>query len=184
MCLVSDSDRCPGTCPGGVPAGGSRHVYSLPCNASDSRQGPWFTLDSETKFPGEQYLRLCARINSYMRMGQPPQGYCLVVDEARWFLTASGAAGIIRNDDDMQRTANHEVPRVLLHGAVPSGLGATIGRWLDLTLVVHGSSVTVSLNGTTLGQVTDSTFTAGGIVGLGTSWHTGEFASLSVVPVS
>ena len=119
-----------------------------------------------------------------MRMGQPPQGYCLVVDTAHWFLTASGAAGIIRSHDDMQRTANHEVPRILLHGAVPSGLGATIGRWLELALTVRGPSIAAALNGTKLGEVMDSTFSVGGIVGLGTSWHTGEFTSLNVVAAS
>lgn len=49
--------------------------------------------------PAPAFVRVCGRISTFQPHGQPPQGYCLVVDNnLDWFLVAGGKAGPANRD--------------------------------------------------------------------------------------
>jgi glycosyl hydrolase family 59/ricin-type beta-trefoil lectin protein/glycosyl hydrolase family 59 (putative galactocerebrosidase) len=58
-----------------------------------------------------------------------------------------------------------------------------LNTWQDLALTFNGDTISAAINGTTVGSVTDSTYSQG-MIGLGTSgYQIDQFSDLSVTPV-
>jgi hypothetical protein len=86
--------------------------------------------------------------------------------------TDTGAWSILRNSTNGQLTT--------LRSGTTAALGTN--RWHTLALGFSGSTITATIDGTTVGTASDSTYAAG-LVGLGTSQgETAQFDNLSVVP--
>ena len=89
--------------------------------------------------PGRSLVKACARISSFKPDGQPPQGYCLIVDATgHWFISQGGTKG----------AGSRDQVNVLATGVIPNNGNANVtGTWLDLKLVVKGTTITGSVNG-------------------------------------
>ena len=85
-------------------------------------------------------------------------------------LSNTGAWSIVRSNSSGQLST--------LTGGTVSAPGT--GTWQHLALTFSGSSISAAINGTTVGSVTDSTYSAG-LVGFGTDgYQTDQFDNLSV----
>ena len=122
--------------------------------------------------PAPAFARVCARISTFKPNGEPPQGYCLIVDGGgKWYLAAGGKADGYRDR-----------PTLLASGTVPGKKnGPFIGSWHRLRLDVVGSVLTGSVDGTLVGSTTDAnaTFTHG-MVAIGSGWHVAYFDNFAV----
>ena len=89
-------------------------------------------------------------------------------------LSDTGAWSIVRNDTSGTLTT-------LASGTVTA---PGTGTWQHLALTFNGDSISAAINGTTVGTVTDSSYSSG-MVGFGTSgYQTDQFGNLSVTPAS
>lgn len=57
--------------------------------------------------------------------------------------------------------------------------GVTTSTWHTLSLAANGSQITASIDGTQVGQVTDSTYPAG-LAGIESNWASVQFNNLTV----
>lgn len=123
-----------------------------------------YTVSSDVLLEKSGYAQIIARASNYNH--EQPQnlnGYYFRV-------TDSGSWSINSNDTSGNR-------RTLASGTV-SALGT--GRWHALSLQLEGSSITASIDGTTVGKVTDSTWGSGQI-GYGTGQGVpAQFDNLSI----
>jgi hypothetical protein len=95
------------------------------------------------------------------------------IDEYYLQLTDTGTWSIVKNDYNGDLTT-------LASGTVTA---PGTGTWSKLALTFDGSTITAAVNGTTVGSVTDSSYSQGQ-VGLGVDgWQTDEFSDLSITPV-
>jgi hypothetical protein len=95
------------------------------------------------------------------------------IDDYYLQVSDTGAWSIVRNTTGASLTT-------LASGSV-AAVGT--GTWHHLALSFDGSTIMASLDGTTLGSATDSSY-ADGQVGLGTNgWRTQDFDNLSVTPI-
>jgi hypothetical protein len=121
--------------------------------------------------PSPTSVKVCGRIGTYSRGGSPPNGYCLIVDDAgSWYISNGGTKGDAREQES-----------VIATGKLPAAAAdaAAAGKWLTLSLKFAGTSITPSVDGTALKAVTDSKFSAG-MVGVGSGWNTAWFDDLAV----
>jgi hypothetical protein len=87
-------------------------------------------------------------------------------------LSNTGAWSIVRSNSGGQTAT-------LASGTVAA---PGTGTWRQLALTFSGSSISAAINGTTVGTVTDSTYSTG-MVGFGTNgYQTDQFDNLSVTP--
>jgi Glycosyl hydrolase family 59/Ricin-type beta-trefoil lectin domain len=88
-------------------------------------------------------------------------------------LSNTGAWSIIKNSTSGTETT-------LASGTVSA---PGVDTWNTLSLTFNGSTITASINGTTVGSVTDSSYSSG-MIGFGTDgYQTDQFADLSVTSV-
>jgi hypothetical protein len=119
--------------------------------------------DAELTKPGT--LELIGRAGTQNRPQSHQQGYYFQIsDTGAWTIFKSDANGV----------------RTVLAKSATTALGT--GRWHRLGLSFNGPSITASVDGTAVGVVEDSSYTAGQ-VGLGlTSYDTDQFDNLSITP--
>ncbi|HEY3870891.1 MAG TPA: RICIN domain-containing protein [Actinocrinis sp.] len=95
------------------------------------------------------------------------------IDEYYLQLSNTGAWSIVKNTTGASLTT-------LASGTVAA---PGTGTWQHLALTVNGSTITAAINGTTVGSVSDGSYSHGQ-VGLGVNgYQTDEFDNLSVTPV-
>jgi hypothetical protein len=151
-------------------------VWSTPSSrnpAATARGGHGAHAHARANGPAASFVRVCARISTFQPNGEPPQGYCLIVDgTGAWFLTKGGSG---------PNPQHRDVPVVLAsgplvgsaigdaHGPAP-GSANVVGTWHTLRLTVHGTTVSGLVDGKQVGSVRDSTFTHG-MVAVGSGWH-------------
>ena len=125
--------------------------------------------------PSPSFVRVCARISTFKPSGEPPQGFCLVVDGQleKWFLTASLTHAHLPN---LVVLKSGPLPTL---GSSGGGGGSWIGSWHRLKLTTAGSTVTGNVDGKVVGSVTNSTYTHG-MVALGSGWHEAYYDNFSV----
>jgi hypothetical protein len=121
--------------------------------------------------PSATSVKLCGRIGTYSRGGSPPNGYCLIVDEAgSWYISSGGTKGDAREQEN-----------VIASGKLPAAVAgaSAANKWMTLSLTFAGTSITPSVDGTALKAVTDGKFKAG-MVGMGSGWNTAWFDDLKI----
>ena len=162
------------------------------CNSSgwvgldgdDAVQGPWFRVcegeaassggSANCTLPSQDMVRVCGRISGYQRGGQPPLGYCLVLDEANWYLSAGGVA-----------SSQREYPRVIARGPLPAAVAASVAKraFVELALHFKGDTVSALVGGVEMVALEDRV-SPYGMVALGSGWHLAEFADLKIEPIA
>ena len=119
--------------------------------------------------PGPSFVRVCARITAFKPSGEPPQGFCFVVDGGlgKWFITAS--------------LTHAHLPNlvVLASGPLEQGSGPWMKTWHRLKLSTVGATVTGSVDGKVVGSAHNTTYTHG-MVALGSGWHEAFYDNFSV----
>ncbi|MFB9406511.1 ricin-type beta-trefoil lectin domain protein, partial [Dactylosporangium matsuzakiense] len=125
-----------------------------------------YTFSSDVMLEKSGYAQLIARGNTYNHQGpQNLNGYYFqVTDTGAWSIRSNNTSGNWRT---------------LASGTV-AALGT--GRWHTLALTLNGGALSASIDGTTVGSVSDTTWVAGQ-VGYGTGQGvTAQFDNLSVTP--
>jgi hypothetical protein len=127
-----------------------------------------YTVQSDVLLEQAGYVELMGRVGTQ-------QGFSPANINAYYLRVANtGAWSILRNSTGGTLTT------------LSSGTVAALGlnTWHTLALSFQGSTITARIDGTTVGTVTDSTYTAGQ-VGLGVSgWQNAQFDNFSVTPTS
>jgi hypothetical protein len=126
-----------------------------------------YTVSSDVLLEKSGYAQLIGRANTYNHQGpQNLNGYYFrVTDGGAWSIRSNNTSGNWRT----------------LASGNTSALGT--GRWHTLALTLNGSTLTASIDGTTVGTASDSTWVAGQI-GYGTGQGvTAQFDNLSITPV-
>jgi len=117
-------------------------------------------------------IDLIGRLGGMSGMGVPNSYVLRVADTGDWFLIKTTALPDPHEDVSKEET-------VLAQGKVKA-LG--ISRWHHLALTFKGDHITAEIDGVSVGEVTDSSFTAG-MVGLGTKGYLhAEFDNFKVEP--
>lgn len=127
-----------------------------------------YTVSSDVMLERSGYAELIGRASAFPhdRPGSLNAYYFRVTDAGSWSILSNSTAGTVRT---------------LASGSV-SALG--IGRWHTLALTFSGSSITATIDGTTVGGTSDATWRAGQI-GYGTGQGvTAQFDNLTVTPGS
>ena len=147
-------------------------TVALPCNSSDPGQ-----MWREPKPPGinvlpaAAFLRVCGRIHTFAPNGEPPQGYCLIVDAGdRWYVTAGGPKSV--------NWQPRETPYIIANGTLAPGT-IVEGKWVKLALQFRGSTILPEVNQQALPALTDATFTVG-MAAIGCGWHQAFFDDFSI----
>ncbi len=126
-----------------------------------------YTVSSDVMLEKSGYAQLIGRGNTYNHQGpQNLNGYYFrVTDTGAWSIRSNNTSGNWRT----------------LAGGTVAALG--VGRWHTLSLTLNGATLTASVDGATVGTVSDSTWVAGQI-GYGTGQGvTAQFDNLTVTPV-
>ena len=148
-------------------------IYFKNASSQPNTDGDWRTWvrqSSTGHMPAAQSVKVCARISTFKPDGEPPQGYCLVLDSTgAWFLVAGGKAG-----------PSSDLWTVLASGKTKGGAKGA-GGWHKLQLKVAGSTLTGTVDGETVGSTTDaSNRFAHGMIAIGSGWHEAAFDNFSV----
>ncbi len=125
-----------------------------------------YTVSSDVMLEKSGYVQLIGRAGAYPHEypGNLNAYYFRVTDSGAWSLLANSTSGSVRT----------------LASGTTSALGT--GRWHTLALKFSGSAITASVDGSTVGSISDSTYGAGQ-VGYGTGQGvTAQFDNLSVTP--
>ena len=182
-CSGSQQGDGQGSCHGGTWVERCNSSGWTALDGSDAVQGPWYrvtassTSDCGTNctLPGHEMVRVCGHISNYQRGGQPPLGYCLVVDHASWYLTAGGVA-----------SAQRELPRVIARGRLPTAVAEVVAKraFVELALQFKADTISASVGGTPVLQpALEDRMSPYGMVALGSGWHIAEFADLKIEPL-
>ncbi|MFC8672085.1 RICIN domain-containing protein [Streptomyces griseorubiginosus] len=121
----------------------------------------------------DAYLAQSGAVQVIGRAGAEPSGESAKM--AKYYLQAddTGAWSIVKNDTDGTLTT--------LKSGTAGALGT--GSWHKLAISFEGSTITARIDGSTVGSVTDNSFTAGE-AGLGTAgYQTQAFDNLSVTAI-
>jgi hypothetical protein len=150
------------------------HVYFKSSTGANSDAGwhSWLRAGgaaADDDIPCGSFVRACARISTFKPNGEPPQGYCLIVDcQAKWFLTLAGKA-----------VGDRDAPIVLKSGQLAGTPRSYVGSWHRLRLDVRGTTVTGWVDGIQVGSVQNGTLTHG-MAAIGSGWHVAFFDNFTV----
>jgi O-glycosyl hydrolase len=127
-----------------------------------------YTLSSDVLLEHSGYVELQGRVGTQTKTPSNVNAYFFrVSDTGAWSIVKSSTAG----------TAG---TRTTLASGTTKALGTN--KWHTLTLAMHGRTITVSVDGTAVRSVTDTSYTAGQI-GIATSQTiNAQFDNLSVTP--
>ena len=143
----------------------------------DSASNPYTTIGdlswTDYKVSVDALMSQSGAVQLLGRVGTQHPFNVAGIDEYYLQLSDTGAWSIVKNDYNGDLTT-------LASGTVTA---PGTGTWSQLALTFDGSTITATINGTTVGSVTDTTY-GQGQVGLGVDgWQTDEFSDLSVTPV-
>ncbi len=127
-----------------------------------------YTVSSDVMIEKPGYVQLIGRAGAYPHEypGNLNAYYFQIADTGSWSILSNSTSGSVRT----------------LASGTTSALGT--GRWHTLALKFSGSGITATVDGATVGTVSDSTYGAGQ-VGYGTGQGvTAQFDNLSVTPGS
>ena len=162
------------------------HVFFKSASAADT-DAEWHSWVKQTPagggsgggpMPGSSFVQVCARISVFKPSGEPPQGYCLVVDaDDTWWLTFGLPHHHLPNLVVLASgPLEQETGRVESHGG-DDGRGG--GKWRRLRLDVIGDTVTGMVDGVQVGSVVNATL-GHGMVAVGSGWHLAYFDNFTV----